>query len=81
MKRTYWKNVLVAIDCLIGAVGGINATNGLFGFRNCETISSFVGRNYHGRWPERAINWFFLMVMGERDHCLNNIENDYVEQP
>ena len=79
MKRPYWKNVLVAIDCLLGAIGGINASGGLFGFRNCEMISSFVGRNYHLKWQEKAIDWIFLHLTGEKDHCLNSIEKDYVE--
>jgi len=72
MKRPYWKNVLVGLDCLIGAIGGINATDGLFGVRNCETISSYVGRNYMGKWPQKLID----LIMG-KDHCLNNIEQDY----
>ena len=77
MTRPYWKNVLVAIDCLIGAVGGINATDGLFGFRNCETISSFVGRKHMGEWQQISIDKVMYFLTGEDDHCLNSIEQDY----
>ncbi len=77
MKRPYWKNILVAIDCLLGAIGGINASDGLFGFRNCETISSFVGRNYMGKWQQIYLDKLMYILTGESNHCLNNIEQDY----
>jgi hypothetical protein len=77
MKRSYWKNILVALDCLLGALGGINAKDGLMGLRNCETISSYVGRNYMGKWPQVLIDELMRILTGEANHCLNNIEKDY----
>ena len=68
-KRPYWRNILVGLDQFVGTLFGIDAD---------ETISSYVGRNYHGRWQERCIDWLFLHLTGERNHCINNIEKDYL---
>ncbi len=43
-----------------------------------ETMSSYIGRNYHGGWLEKAIDGLFLALTGERDHCINNIEQQFV---
>lgn len=68
-QRSYWLNILVGIDQGVGTLFGIDAD---------ETISSYVSRNYHGKWPERVIDWIFLHLTGERNHCLNNIEREYL---
>ena len=64
-KRGYWKNILVGIDQSIGTIFGIDAD---------ETISSFVGRNYPGKWQEKTINHIFYTLTGEENHCKENIE-------
>lgn len=45
-----------------------------------ETLSSYVGRKKMGKWPQKAIDWVFHRLTGEREHCLNNIEQQFVGQ-
>ena len=71
-------NILVALDQLIGAFFFIDADDSIFGLASDETISSYVGRKYHGKWQERLINWIMLHITGEKDHCANNIEKQYL---
>lgn len=61
-KRGYWKNILVGLDQFVGTLFGIDAD---------ETISSHVGKNYHGKWQEKIINWIFQ----DPDHCKNSMED------
>lgn len=73
MKR-YLLNLLIAID-----QGG----NAFFGGNPDETISSRVGRaalrEVRGALTLRSIiDWLFLNLTGERDHCANSIEWDEV---
>ena len=68
-KRGYWINILVAIDQGIGTLIGIDAD---------ETISSYVGRTHYGDWQMRLIDTIFKVLTGEHDHCLNNIEREYL---
>ena len=68
----YLLNLLIAID-----QGG----NAFFGGSPDETISSRVGRaalrrNTFGIIAARVIDWLFLNLTGERDHCANSIEWD-----
>lgn len=69
MQRSYFQNILCGFDQFIGTFFGIDAD---------ETISSYVGRKYHGKWQERTIDWLFLRLTGERDHCLNAIEKQFL---
>ena len=71
MKR-YLLNLLIALD-----QGG----NAFFGGSPDETISSRVGRaalrEVRGAQTLRSIiDWLFLNLTGERDHCANSIEWD-----
>lgn len=43
-----------------------------------ETLSSYIGRKKMGKWPQRVIDWVFYTLTGERDHCLNNIEKQFL---
>lgn len=68
----YIRNLLISIDQLGNALGGGDAD---------ETISSRVGKAALAgrRWAllmERVIDWLFLQVTGERDHCRASIEWD-----
>jgi hypothetical protein len=36
-----------------------------------ETISSYYGKK--GGWQEKFINWLFLKLTGEANHCKNHI--------
>jgi hypothetical protein len=71
MKRTrpYFTNILVGLDQFVGTLFGIDAD---------ETISSYCGRTKMGRWQQRLIDWIFLQLTGEQDHCLNNIEKQFL---
>lgn len=65
-KRSYWLNILVGLDQFVGTLFGIDAD---------ETISSYVGRTYPGRWQEKFINWLFR----DPNHCRANIEWDEIQ--
>jgi hypothetical protein len=43
-----------------------------------ETISSHVGRTMHGKWQEKAIDWIFLHLTGEKNHCVNAVEKEFL---
>jgi hypothetical protein len=64
-RRDYWLNILLGLDQGLGTWIGIDAD---------ESISSYVGRTMPGSRLERAINWMFDRLTGEKDHCLANIE-------
>jgi hypothetical protein len=68
-RRGYFINILLGWDQQIGTYFGIDAD---------ESISSYVGRNYHGKWQERVIDWIFLHVANESGHCANNIEKEFL---
>lgn len=56
--KPYFIRILLSID---------QGCNVLFlnGYED-ETISSYVGRKYHGKWQERVIDWLFLRITGKR---------------
>lgn len=64
--RGYWVNILLGWDQSFGTFFGIDAD---------ECISSYVGRTYKGKWQEKIIDWIFLKITGEINHCQNSIEN------
>jgi hypothetical protein len=64
-QRGYFLNILLGIDQSLGTLIGIDAD---------ESISSYVGRTMSGSRTERAIDWVFERLFGERNHCLANIE-------
>ena len=59
------KNVLIAIDQLV---------NTFLGSDPDETISSRVGKNYHGTLLEKFINILFWVET--KNHCEEAIESD-----
>lgn len=73
MIRRYLLNALVALDQLGNVLLGGNNPD--------ETISSAVGRKAMAgrRWAliaERAIDWLFYNLTGERGHCRAKIETE-----
>lgn len=69
--RRYLLNFLVSLDQLGNVILGGDDPD--------ETISSAVGRKAQDgrRWAilaARMIDWAFLRLTGEKDHCRNNIE-------
>jgi hypothetical protein len=64
-KRSYWRNILVGVDQGIGTWWGIDCD---------ETVSSYIGRTAYDSWRRKLIDWIFLKITGEKNHCLNNIE-------
>lgn len=71
MKR-YLLNLAIAVD---------QGWNAFLGGHPDETISSRVGKAaLRGGWfalaCERLIDWLFLNLAGEREHCANSIEWD-----
>jgi len=69
-KRGYGKNVLLGIDQLAATLIGIDCD---------ESLSSYAGRKHYGEWQQKTIDWIFLKLVGETDHCLNNIEKEYLD--
>jgi hypothetical protein len=69
VKRPYWLNLLIGIDEFIAC---------LFYVPVGQTISSYVGINYHGKWQERVIDWIMFHLTGEREHCINNIQKEFL---
>lgn len=69
--KSWTRKVLVAFDQLMGVF--------LFNtpFED-ETISSYVGRTYHGKWQEECIDAVFLKLTGKSNHCVNNIEQQFL---
>lgn len=64
-RRGYWLNIALGIDQGLGTWCGIDAD---------ESISSYVGRTAMGSWRQKAIDWIFLKLAGEENHCFNSIE-------
>ena len=64
-KRGYFENILLGIDQGMGTWWGIDAD---------ESISSYLGREKYHSWQREFIDWLFLKVRGEKNHCLGNIE-------
>lgn len=64
-KRGYWVNIALGIDQGAGTWFGIDAD---------ECISSYVGRELYHSWQRIFIDWIFLKLTGEKDHCLKSIE-------
>lgn len=69
MVRRYIKNILIAIDQLIGAICGLDPD---------ETISSFLGKTQRGDFgrtakvvffPFRFIVDFIFRILGDENHC------------
>ena len=65
MIRKYIHNLLISLDQLGNTL--------LFGDPD-ETISSRVGKNYHGTFFESFINWLFQVKTN--NHCKEAIEED-----
>lgn len=68
--KSYILKILLALDRLLAVL--------LYNAYDEETVSCFVGRTMHGSWQEAAIDWVFLQVIGEKNHCLNNVEERFV---
>jgi hypothetical protein len=68
-KHPYFINIWIGLDQFVGTLFGIDAD---------LTISGYVGYYMPGSRLERWIDWIFLKLTGETDHCLKNIEWDEV---
>ena len=68
--KSYGLKILLALDRLLAVL--------IYNAYDEETVSCFVGRTMHGSWQETAINELFQLITGEKDHCLNNVEERFV---
>lgn len=68
--KSYILKILLALDRLLAVL--------LYNAYDEETVSCFVGRTMHGSWQEAAINGLFQLITGEKNHCLNNVEERFV---
>ena len=68
-KLGYWLNIALGADQGMGTLFGIDAD---------ESISSYVGRTGMGSRLQQLIDWVFLKLADEQEHCLNSIEKRFV---
>jgi hypothetical protein len=69
-RKSYGWKLLLCVDQFMAVL--------LLDTSEDETISSYVGRKYHGQWQEKAIDKVFQVLTGEEGHCLNNIERQFL---
>jgi len=64
-KRSYFMNIALGFDQFIGTLFGIDCD---------ESISSWCGRNKDGKWQQIWIDWLFLKLFNQYDHCYYSME-------
>jgi hypothetical protein len=69
MNRSYFLNLCVALDQFVAAIFGID----------CDlTISGWLGYYRPESWLRKVIDWVFLKLDGEINHCYRSIEWDII---
>ena len=66
--RKYFLNIAISLDQLANAVIFLGDPD--------TTISARLAYNYHDTWMMKTVDWIFLILFNDKDHCLVSLGNE-----